>query len=92
MVHLMTGQTIGTVTRYDPEQNLAAVRLHEILRLGDRVCIRGPDGEVNCCIETLERDETPIRLAEAGQEIGIRVPGPVDAGSQVDMELEAPWP
>lgn len=88
----MTGENIGTVTRYDAELNLASVRLHEIMRLGDRVCIRGADGEVRCIVDTLERDQMPIRLAEPGQEIGIRVPRPVDEGSLVDMELEAPWP
>lgn len=88
----MTGQVVGTVTRYYTNINVAAVRLDDILRLGDFVQLQSTEGEVTLPVESLERDHTPIRLAERGQEVGIKVPAPVREGTPVNIALEAPWP
>ncbi len=87
----MTGQ-VGTVTRYYTNINVAAVRLNDILRLGDFVQLESTDGEVTLPVESLELNHTPIRLAEAGQEVAIKVPKPVREGTPVNITMEAPWP
>lgn len=88
----MTGQHVGTVTNYDPELHVAAVRLDDILRLGDRIAIDGSNGGVRMAIERMLCEECERRLVEPGQEVSLPVPGPVEKGSRVLMEQEAPWP
>jgi hypothetical protein len=87
----MTGQRVGIVTNYDPRLHRAAVRLEDVLRLGDRVSIRGTNGGITLPVKHIECEDCERRVVEGGQEVTIEVPDHVEAGSIVEMELEAPW-
>lgn len=81
---MLTEERVGTVERYDPVAQAASVRIDDGgLKLGDTILFKGPAGEHEERIHRMEIDHEAIAMARAGQQVGIEVPLPVEAGSEV---------
>lgn len=81
---MLIEEPVGTVERYYPKVDAASVRIEEGgLKLGDTIHFKGPSGEYEERITSMELDHEKIRVAREGQEVGIEVPVPIEPGSQV---------
>lgn len=77
---------IGRVTHYYPKISVAAVVLEDHLARGDRIHILGPHDDVHQSVTSMEIEHIPVREAEHGQDIGIKVIERVHAGDAVFRE------
>jgi putative protease len=77
---------IGKVTHYYPKISVAAVVLEGHIAKGDRIHIRGPHDDLHQSVTSMEIDHVPVREAEHGQDIGIRVIERVHEGDVVYRE------
>ena len=78
---------IGRVTHDYPKISVAAVVLDKHLEKGDRIHIYGPHEDVYQTVTSMELDHVPIREADQGQDIGIRVAHRVYEGDVVFREI-----
>jgi hypothetical protein len=77
---------IGRVIHYYPKIGVAAVILEDHLAQGDRIHICGPYDDVHQSVSSMENEHVPIKEAERGQDIGIKVIERVHAGDIVFRE------
>jgi putative protease len=77
---------IGRVTHYYPRIGVAAVVLENHIATGDRIHIHGPNDDLHQSVTSMELDHFPIREADAGQDIGIKVVERVHKGDLVYRE------
>jgi len=78
------GVFIGTVTHYFPHVNAAAVKIEgEVLKVGDRVHIKGATTNLKQLIKSLQINRIPIDAGRKGEEVGIQVRGRVRQQDQV---------
>ena len=78
---------IGRVTHAYPKISVAAVVLDKHVEKGDRIHIYGPHEDVYQTVTSMELDHVPIREADQGQDIGIRVAHRVYEGDVVFREI-----
>ena len=78
---------IGRVTHYYPKISVAAVVLDKHLEKGDRIHIYGPHEDVYQTVTSMELDHIPIREADQGLDVGIRVVHRVHEGDVVFKEV-----
>jgi putative protease len=74
---------VGKVTHYFSKIRVAGVRVTDRLAIGDQVLIIGHTTALEQAIQSMELDHRPIHVAEAGQEVGIKVIDRVRAGDEV---------
>jgi hypothetical protein len=77
---------IGRVTHYYPKIGVAAVVLEGHLAKGDRIHINGPHDDVHQSVSSIEIEHIPVKEAEHGQDVGIKVIERVHAGDMVFRE------
>ena len=77
---------IGRVTHYYPKIGVAAVILDDHIARGDRIHIRGPHDDLHQSVISMEINHVPIREAERGEDIGIKVTERVHEGDLVYRE------
>lgn len=77
---------IGRVTHYYPKVSVAAVILDTHLEKGDRIHIHGPHEDIYQTVTSMELDHIPIREADTGQDVGIKVVERVHEGDLVFRE------
>jgi hypothetical protein len=83
----MTMETmIGKVTHYYPKIGVAAVVLESHIAKGDHIHICGPHDDVHQSVISMEIEHVPVKEAEHGQDIGIKVIERVHAGDVVFRE------
>jgi len=78
---------IGRVTHYYPKVSVAAVILDEHLVKGEKIHIHGPHEDVYQTVTSMELDHVPIREADPGLDVGIRVVQRVHEGDGVFREI-----
>ncbi|HEY6057411.1 MAG TPA: hypothetical protein VIV06_05225 [Candidatus Limnocylindrales bacterium] len=66
-------EAIGTVTHYSTHLHVAAVELVGVLRKGDRIRIRGHTTDLVQTVESMEIAHQQVELADAGQDVALRV-------------------
>jgi putative protease len=64
---------IGKVIHYYPKIGVAAVILEDHIANGDRIHIRGPHDDVHQPVTSMEIEHIPIKEADKGQDVGIKV-------------------
>ena len=74
---------VGRVTHYFNKIRVAGVRVTDRLGIGDRVLIIGHTTALEQEVQSIELDHRPIQVAEAGQEVGVKVIDQVRAGDEV---------
>jgi putative protease len=77
---------IGRVIHYYPKISVAAVILEDHIAQGDRIHIQGPHDDVHQSVSSMEIEHVPIKEADRGQDIGIRVTERVHVGDVVFRE------
>ena len=77
---------IGRVIHYYPRIGVAAVVLEGHVAQGDHIHILGPHDDVRQSVGSMEIGHVPIREADRGQDIGIKVTGRVHQGDIVYRE------
>jgi len=70
----MTETGIGKVTHYFGHLGVAAIELHGPLAVGDTIRIHGHTTDLTMKIETMQVNHMDVHEAQAGTNIGIRVP------------------
>ena len=74
----MAQEEIGEVTRYFGKIGVAAIMITSApLRVGDRIRIEGHGGDMEQVVESIQLDRESVEVAQVGQEVGIKVDGPV---------------
>lgn len=69
------GERIGTVTHYYGEISVAIVRVEDgELSVGDTVRVVGGEDQFTCTVDSMEVEHEKVERAQAGQEVGIKVP------------------
>ena len=66
-------EEIGIVTRYFGKINVAAIKLYNKLKIGDKIRIEGATTAFEQEIESMQIDRKDISEASIGQEIAIKV-------------------
>jgi hypothetical protein len=77
---------IGKVIHYYPKIGVAAVILEDHLAQGDRIHIYGPHDDVHQSVSSIEIEHVPIKEANRGQDVGIKVSERVHEGDVVFRE------
>ena len=77
---------IGVISDFFRKISVAAVKIHsgQMLKVGDRICIKGPHTYIEQAVESLEVDHQPVTEVGGGSEVGLLVTIP-------EMEQEE-WP
>ena len=74
---------VGTVTRFFDKISVAAIKLEQPLRVGNKVAIEGPAGSLEQVVDSMQIDRKPIQQGAPGQEIAIKVTKAVHENDKV---------
>jgi translation initiation factor IF-2 len=74
---------LGEVTHWYDNINVAVVKLHGVMKTGDKVKIKRGDSEFEEIIESMQFDHEPIKAGKKGQEIAIKLIGKTKDGAEV---------
>ena len=83
---MVRGETeIGEVIDFYKRISVAAVKVEpgKTLKVGDRICLRGPHTYIEQVIDSLEVDHKPVSEVGGGSEVGLLVALP---------KIEEDWP
>jgi len=78
---------VGIVTHYFTKISVAVVELKDIIRIGDRILIRGETHPFTTnfeqTVESMQIEHKNVKNAKAGQSIGLKVDQRVREGDKV---------
>jgi GTPase len=74
---------VGTVIHYYGKIRVAGVHVSDRLAVGDQILFIGHTTAFEQIVNSMELDHQPIEVAEAGQDVGIRVIAQVRKGDEV---------
>lgn len=74
---------IGKVTHYFGKIGVAVVKLTAPLSLGDTVHFRGTSTDFTQTVDSMQIEHQPVREAQAGEEVAIKVGARVREGDEV---------
>ena len=70
----MEREKVGEVFHYFSKLGVAALRLTDGgLKVGETVQIQGPTTNLTQTVESMQIEQTPVKFATKGQNVGIRV-------------------
>jgi putative protease len=69
----MEMEEVGEVTHFYPKISVGVIKLKGTLRVGDRILIRGATTNFEQVVESMQIMHKNVEVAEAGQEIGLKV-------------------
>jgi len=69
----MFEQKVGRVTHYFAHIQVAAIKLEDELKVGDRVHIKGHTSDFTQPINSMEYDHNKIEVGKKGQEVAVGV-------------------
>jgi putative protease len=79
---------VGKVTHFFPRPVVAGILLSGILKVGDKIHIKGHTTDMELIVESMEIHNVPVKEAKAGDEVGVKVPGRVRDGDKVYKVIE----
>lgn len=85
MVHY---QYLGVVTHFFDRISVAVIRLDEELFMQDWILIEGPQTQLEQQVLSMQIDHQPIEKALPGQEVAIKVDGPVRERDEVFLIVQ----
>ena len=74
---------IGTVTDYFAKPVVAGIELSGVLKIGDKIHIKGSTTDMEIVVESMQIDRVDIPEGKSGDLIGIKVPDRVRRGDKV---------
>jgi len=69
----MEEKEIGTVFLFFAKPSVAAIKLKDDLKIGDKIHIKGHTTDLTQTIDSMQIDNKPIEEAKAGDDVGIKV-------------------
>jgi selenocysteine-specific translation elongation factor len=79
----MSDELVGTVIEYFAKPLVAGVELSGAIKVGDKIKIKGHTTSLEFAVNSMQKDNSFIEEAGAGDSIGIKVPDRVRQGDQV---------
>jgi translation elongation factor EF-Tu-like GTPase len=79
----MPEELVGTVNDFFAHPVVAGITLQGVLRIGDKIKIKGHTTDLECCVESMQINNAAVQQAGAGDSVGIKVPGRVRKGDSV---------
>lgn len=70
-------EKVGRVTHFYSKASVAVVELTAPLTKGDKIVIRGSTTNIEQSVDSMETEHKQITSAQAGQNVGMKVPGHV---------------
>jgi len=74
---------IGKVTDFFAKPVVAGVELSGVLKIGDKIHIKGSTTDMELAVESMQIDRVNITEGKSGDLIGIKVPDRVRRGDKV---------
>jgi len=74
---------IGMVTHYFGKISVAAIKLSDVLKVGDTVSFQGTTTNFEQQVDSMQIENESIEEAKAGDEIGMKVKDKVREGDKV---------
>ncbi len=74
---------IGTVTDYFAKPVVAGIELSGVLKMGDKIHIKGSTTDMELVVESMQIDRVDILEGKPGDLTGIKVPDRVRRGDKV---------
>lgn len=84
----MEKQEIGRVTHYFGKISVAAIRLSNPLRVGDKISIEGAHTSFEQVVGSIQIEHQSVPEAKAGEEVGIKVQDKTREGDIVYKIIE----
>ena len=84
----MEKREIGKITHYFGKIGVAAIRLTDQLRVGDRISIEGAHTNFEQVVDSMQIEHQAIQVANAGDEVGVKVQDRVREGDTVYKIIE----
>jgi len=69
----MEKKRIGVVFTYFAKVGVAGIKLEDELKVGDKVLFQGHTTNFEQEVDSMQIDRNPVEVANAGQEVGIKV-------------------
>jgi putative protease len=69
----MAEKEIGEVSTFFSHVGVAAIKLKDKLKVGDRIKIKGHTTDIEQLIDSMQIDRKEVKEAKKGDEIGIKV-------------------
>lgn len=79
----MKEEAVGKVSRFFAKPLVAAITLSAPLKAGDRIHIKGNTTDITVTVTSMQIEHQQVEQAEAGQQVGIKVPDRARAGDIV---------
>ncbi len=77
------GKEIGVVSSYFGKASVAAIKLSDSLKVGDKIRIKGATTDFEQEVESMQIERDKLEEAKAGDHIGIKVPDKVRPNDKV---------
>jgi len=74
---------VGKVTDFFARPVVAGVELSDILKIGDKIHIKGATTDMELAVESMQIERVDVTTAKQGDLIGIKVPQRVRRGDKV---------
>jgi len=84
----MEKKEIGKITHYFGKIGVAAIRLSDQLKVGDRISIEGAHTNFEQVVDSIQIEHQAIQVANAGDEVGVKVQDRVREGDTVYKIIE----
>jgi translation elongation factor EF-Tu-like GTPase len=69
----MAEKEIGEVSTFFSHVSVAAIKLKDKLKVGDRIKIKGHTTDIEQLVDSMQIDRKEVKEAKKGDEIGIKV-------------------
>jgi len=79
----MPEEKIGEVTNFFVKPMVAAILLSKTLKVGDKIRVCGTSTDLTCEVLSMQIDRNAVETADAGTEVGIKLPDRARAGDLV---------
>jgi len=79
----MAEKEIGTVSTYFTHVSVAAIKLSNKLKVGDKIRIKGHTTDFEQKVESMQIENKKVSEAKKGEHIGIKVPEKVRPNDKV---------
>lgn len=74
---------IGVVSSYFSHVSVAAIKLSDALKVGEKIKIKGSTTDLEIKVGEIQIDRVPVKQAKKGDHIGIKVPDKVRPNDKV---------
>ena len=79
----MPEEEIGKVVHFYGKISVAALELTALLKVGDKITIKGEHDDVETVIESMQIEHENVQEVNPGDQVAIKVPGKVHKNSKV---------